>query len=58
MDILMAADLLRQAIANALRDIRRYAAVPTDADEACRCESGDYCSLPEAFSRQTRDLPL
>jgi hypothetical protein len=56
-DILKAADLLRQAIGNALRDIRRYAAVPGDADEACRCESGDHCSLPDVYSRQTSDLP-
>lgn len=37
LDILMAAEELRRAIGHALRDTLRYAAVPKDADETCRC---------------------
>jgi hypothetical protein len=41
----------------ALADLRRYAAVPTDAPLACRCPPpGDY-SLPAELESQTLDVP-
>lgn len=47
----------REAIQRALRDLRRHAAVPSDAPETCRCQTTDHHTLPEALARQTFELP-
>ena len=47
----------RETLQRALRDLRCYAAVPSDAPETCRCETADNHTLPEVLARQTFDLP-
>ncbi len=48
---------LRGDAQRALRDLKRYAAVPSDAPEACRCHSSRNHSIPEELGQQTFELP-
>jgi hypothetical protein len=53
---LRAAHRLRRCMEAALRDIRRYAAVPEDADASCRCAARPAFELPVWLRDQTLEL--
>lgn len=48
---------LREATIRALRDLRRYRAVPDDAPQVCRCSSIEL-SLPAFLVSQLVDVPI
>lgn len=48
---------LRNDAHRALEDLKRYAAVPQDAPQTCRCAPPHNLSLPEELERQTIEVP-
>ena len=54
-EILKAAQDLQRCIQLAAREARRYAAIPVDAPQGCRCGRRDDPALPEWLDRQTID---
>lgn len=51
------ADLHRLSIARALKDLRRYRAIPEDHDRACRCSARRALRLPDALREQIIEVP-
>ena len=47
---------LRSDARRSLEDLKRYAAVPRDAPETCRCTPPRHLSLPDELERQTIDV--
>lgn len=56
--LLKAAEELRRSIQRASRDIRRFAAIPRDADRRCRCGHEDHHTLPTWLEEQIREVPV
>jgi hypothetical protein len=54
--LLETAASLRNGILRAASEIQRYAAVPADADDVCRCEREEHHELPEWLATQTQEL--
>ncbi len=48
---------LRRQERNALYQLERFRAVPTDCDDACRCSTSKHCSLPRFLVAQCADPP-
>lgn len=48
---------LRASARRAFQDLRRYAAIPTDAPRSCRCPTPPVFSLPEEVEQQTFEIP-
>jgi len=57
-DLLHLAERLRRSIAYAVKTVGRYAAIPRDADPACRCGRNDHHRLPAGLADQLLDIPL
>lgn len=55
---LQAAEWLRRSIESAILDIQRYAAIPPDADAACRCGYNDHHALPTGLGSQVVEIKL
>ncbi len=53
---LRAAEALRECVRPAEMIVKRYAAIPTDADHSCRCGRTDHHSLPAALRSQCREI--
>jgi hypothetical protein len=49
------AQRLRELMPQALRQVERFRAVPTDRDESCRCSIPDHCSLPAFLDSQVQN---
>jgi hypothetical protein len=54
--LLETAASLRNRILRAALEIQRYAAVPADADEACRCGREEHLELPAWLATQTQEV--
>ncbi len=51
--LLKAAEKLRRSILRAIKDIKRYTAIPPDADVSCRCQGNKHLELPGFLASQT-----
>jgi len=52
------AKMLGRKILRATRELRRRAAVPRDADAACRCGHAEHHRLPVWLDAQTQEVEL
>ena len=57
-NLLHAAEEIRVSLLRAARDIRRFAAVPRDADQKCRCAETRACCLPIPLEEQMLEVDL
>src|SRR5436305_6874196 len=57
-DLTRVAERIRRSIEHAVRVIHRYAAIPRDADNVCRCGRTDHHRLPVGLDDQAIDMPL
>lgn len=57
-ELLLAAHEVRVSLLRAVRDIRRYAAIPEDADQGCRCPGSEDCCLPTLLEEQMLEVDL
>lgn len=57
-NLLRAAEEIRVSLLRATRDIRRFAAVPRDADPGCRCSETRDCCLPGPLEEQMLEVDL
>jgi hypothetical protein len=51
------AELLKENIARAWRELQRYKAVPLDAEPSCRCTTVPIFQLPDALRVQVQEVP-
>lgn len=49
---------LREQCLRALADLSRFAAIPEDAPEHCRCDSRRHHTVPDALDQQSMNLPI
>ena len=57
-DLLRVAEGVRKSIESAAGTIRRYAAIPRDADLSCRCGRNDHHRIPIGLAEQLLDIAL
>jgi len=57
-ELVLAAEECRRSFLRAVRDIRRYAAIPKDASRSCACTRTDSCSLPAGLEAQVLEISL
>jgi hypothetical protein len=57
-NLIETAAILRDSIRRASNELLRYAAIPSDADPACRCRRNDHHVLPLWLQEQTAESPI
>jgi hypothetical protein len=51
------AEQLRGLMRQKCREVERYAAIPRDKDDSCRCATPDACTLPAHVAEPCGDAP-